>query len=95
MKSIEYILKDLVEKIKYELPIRSKEKSRYEYDRSKFISSHGDDEIDEKYSYDVDLETLRVMIYQLHFFNRIIHTNEDDIDIRSNKTVKEKLYEKP
>ena len=44
----------------------------------------------DKYHYWMDIETLRIMIYQLHFFNHIVFTDDDNKDIRNNKLIQEK-----
>ena len=87
-KIIEEILKDLVRKIKDEQPIKPKDKDDYLYDRPKFMTRYSSPY--DKYHYWMDIETLRVMIYQLHFFNHIVFTDDDNKDIRNNKLIQEK-----
>ena len=87
---INTILKDLVQSVKDEMD-ELKDKDFYLYDRSKFISRYGKDELNKKYSYDIDLETLKTMIFQIHLYNHIIHTDDENKDTRTNKIIEERL----
>ena len=86
---INTILKDLVQSVKDDMD-ELKDKDFYLYDRSKFISRYGKDELNKKYNYDIDLETLKTMIFQIHLYNHIIHTDDENKDTRTNKTIEEK-----
>tara|TARA_B100000315_G_C14215980_1_gene424264 strand:+ start:113 stop:376 length:264 start_codon:yes stop_codon:yes gene_type:complete len=81
--SIKQILLDLTDRIKEELPVDSTEKDRYNYDRVRFIGRHFNSE--DRYSYHSDIETLRTLIYQIHFFGHIVITDEDG----NNRIIKE------
>ena len=83
------ILKDLVQLVKDDKD-ELKDKDFYLYDRSKFISRYGKDELNKKYNYDIDLETLKTMIFQIHLYNHIIHTDDENKDTRTNKIIEEK-----
>ena len=86
---INTILKDLVQLLKDDKD-ELKDKDFYLYDRSKFISRYGKDELNKKYNYDIDLETLKTMIFQIHLYNHIIHTDDENKDTRTNKIIEEK-----
>jgi len=100
-KTIKEIMGDLVEHIQNERPILPTDKDNYYYDRPKWISQHGyfndTDDMSKKEQgengYLTCLETLRIMIYQVHFFNHILHTNEDGKDVYNNKLITEKTTE--
>ena len=102
-KSIKEIVSDLVKKIEDERPILPTEREKYNYDRGKWISQHGyfdtmemDDFSKDKKNdldYNICLETLRILIYQVHFFNHIIHTNDDGRDVYNNNLINEKTLE--
>ena len=77
---INTILKDLVQLVKDDKD-ELKDKDFYLYDRSKFISRYGKDELNKKYSYDIDLETLKTMIFQIHLYGSIIHTDDENEDL--------------
>ena len=87
---INTILKDLVQSVKDDMD-ELKDKDFYLYDRSKFISRYGKEELNKKYSYDIDLETLKTMIFQIHLYNHIIHTDDENKDTRTNKIIEERL----
>ena len=82
MKPIQKILSDLVKHIKNEQPIN---KDEYSYDRMDWVkkSLSKQDNL-----YDVGLENLRVLIYQLSLFNQHILTNQEGEEI--NKIITEK-----
>ena len=86
---INTILKDLVQLVKDDKD-ELKDKDFYLYDRSKFMSRYGKDELNKKYNYDIDLETLKTMIFQIHLYNHIIHTDDENKDTRTNKIIEEK-----
>ncbi len=90
MKKIRQILQDLVQLVKDDKD-ELKDKDFWSYDRSKFISRYGVDELDKKYSYDIDLETLKTMIFQIHIYGHIIHTDDKNKDTRTNKIIEERL----
>ena len=87
---INTILKDLVQSVKDDMD-ELKDKDFYLYDRSKFISRYGKDELNKKYSYDIDLETLKTLIFQIHLYGSIIHTDDKNKDTRTNKIIEERL----
>ena len=86
---INTILKDLVQLVKDDKD-ELKDKDFYLYDRSKFISRYGKGELNKKYNYDIDLETLKTMIFQIHLYNHIIHTDDKNKDTITNKIIEEK-----
>ena len=93
MKKVYEILVDLVNHIKDERPIKKSDKYRYNYDRGKWMSEFGvfdENDIEQKYEYSI--ETLRTLIYQIHFFGHVIHTNDDGKDIFNNKIIKERRF---
>ena len=86
MKPIQKILTDLVQHIKNEEPTDDyNEPIKYEYDRMDFVKKNLSKQDD---LYDIGLENLRVLIYQLSFFNRHIVTDENGEEI--NKIITEK-----
>ena len=87
---INTILKDLVQLVKDDKD-ELKDKDFYLYDRSKFISRYGKDELNKKYNYDIDLETLKTMIFQIHLYGHVIHTDDENKDTRTNKIIEERL----
>ena len=87
---INTILKDLVQLVKDDMD-ELKNKDFWSYDRSKFISRYGKDELNKKYSYDIDLETLKTLIFQIHLYGSIIHTDDKNKDTRINKIIEERL----
>ena len=93
MRKISQILKDLVEKIKLETPITGDDSWRYEYDRPKWITKHREPTRDRDI-YSQDLETLRVMLYQIHYYGHILHTDKSGRDINNHKLIEERKYEK-
>ena len=88
---INQILKDLVQLVRNDKD-ELKNKDFYLYDRSKFISRYGEDELNKKYSYGIDLETLKTMIFQIHLYNNIIHTDDKNKDTRTKNIIEEKTY---
>ena len=82
MKPIQKILTDLVKHIKNEEPIN---KDEYSYDRMDWVkkSLSKQDNL-----YDIGLENLRVLVYQLSLFNQHILTNQESEEI--NKIITEK-----
>jgi len=75
MKPIQKILSDLVQHIKNEEPTDDyNEPIKYEYDRMDFVKKNLSKKDD---LYDIGLENLRVMIYQLSLFNKHILTDEN------------------
>jgi hypothetical protein len=101
-KSIKEIVSDLVKHINDERPILPTDKEKYNYDRGKWISHHGyfdtmgmEDFKKKKKNndYTICLETLRILIYQIHFFNHIIHTNDEGRDVYNNNLINEKTLE--
>ena len=87
---INTILKDLVQLVKDDMD-ELKNKDFWSYDRSKFISRYGKDELNKKYNYDIDLETLKTMIFQIHLYGHVIHTDDENKDTRTNKIIEERL----
>ena len=87
---INTILKDLVQLVKDDMD-ELKDKDFWLYYRVKFISIYGVDELDKKYSYDIDLETLKTMIFQIHIYGHIIHTDDEIKDTRTNKIIEERI----
>ncbi len=94
MKKVIEIIRDLLNHIRSHQPYTTDDSWRYEYDRPKWITTHGRDGRKED-QYSQDLETLRVMIYQIHHYQHIIHTDESGRDINNNKLIEERKYEKP
>ena len=90
-KKINQILKDLVQLVRNDKD-ELKNKDFYLYDRSKFMSRYGEDELNKKYSYGIDLETLKTMIFQIHLYNHIIHTDNKNKDTRTKNIIEEKTY---
>ena len=91
-KKIIKILKDLFHLVKYDLDeLENMEKDYWHYDRPMFLRKNAGDKIDKKYSYDIDLETLKTMIFQIHLYNHIIHTDDENKDTRTNKIIEERL----
>ena len=91
-KSINQILKDLVENINFYLK-HSKElnKDQFKYDRYEFLKMdynriHNEDEDD---IYHTDIQTLTTQIFQMKD-GHIIISNDDGRDIRNNKLIWEK-----
>ena len=82
MKPIQKILSDLVKHIKNEQPIN---KDEYSYDRMDWVKKSLSKQDD---LYDIGLENLRVLIYQLSFFNRNILTDENGEEIKQILTEK-------
>ena len=77
-KKIIKILKDLFHLVKYDLDeLENMEKDYWHYDRPMFLRKNAGDKIDKKYSYDIDLETLKTMVFQIGLFSKIITTDED------------------
>ena len=92
-----------MKKIKEEGPILPTDKEKYLYDRPKWISTHGFidtmeiDGFSKEEKSDLDyhtcLETLRILIYQIHFFGHSIHTNDEGRDVYNNNLIKERNLE--
>ncbi len=91
-KSIEQIITDLVESLKYHQHNMKKVSSDYyNYDRGLFMKMYHD--LDkEKDVYVNDIESLSTLIIQIHQIGHIVHTNDDGKDIRTNKVIEEKKY---
>ena len=71
-KKIIKILKDLFHLVKYDLDeLENMEKDYWHYDRPMFLRKNAGDKIDKKYSYDIDLETLKTMVFQIGLFSKI------------------------
>ena len=86
MKPIQKILTDLVQLIKNEEPTDDyNEPIKYEYDRMDFVKNNLSKRDD---LYDIGLENLRVLVYQLSLFNQHILINQEGEEI--NKIITEK-----
>ena len=86
MKPIQKILTDLDKHIKNEEPTDDyNEPNKYEYDRMDFVKNNLSKRDD---LYDIGLENLRVLVYQLSLFNQHILTNQESEEI--NKIITEK-----
>ena len=86
MNEIQKILSDLVKHIKNEEPTDDySEPIKYEYDRMDFVKKNLSKRDD---LYDIGLENLRVLVYQLSLFNQHILTNQEGEEI--NKIITEK-----
>jgi|TARA_B100000959_G_scaffold20331_1_gene19624 hypothetical protein len=86
MKQIQKILSDLDKHIKNEEPTDDyNEPNKYNYNRMDFVKNNLSKRDD---LYDIGLENLRVLIYQLSFFNKHILTDENVEEI--NKIITEK-----
>ena len=86
MKPIQKILTDLVKHIKNEEPTDDySEPNKYNYNRIEWVKINKSKRDD---LYEVGLENLRVLIYQLSFFNKHILTDENVEEI--NKIITEK-----
>ena len=86
MNEIQKILSDLVKHIKNEEPTDDySEPNKYEYDRMDFVKKNLSKQDD---LYDIGLENLRVLVYQLSLFNQHILTNQEGEEI--NKIITEK-----
>ncbi len=86
MKQIQKILSDLDKHIKNEEPTDDyNEPNIYNYNRMDFVKNNLSKRDD---LYDIGLENLRVLIYQLSFFNKHILTDENVEEI--NKIITEK-----
>ena len=85
-KIIEEILKDLHRHIEKEQPTDDYDSPRkYHYDRMNWVKNN----LSKRDNlYDIGLENLRVLIYQLSFFNKHILTDENVEEI--NKIITEK-----
>ena len=75
MKPIQKILTDLVKHIENEEPIH---KHEYSYDRMDWVKKNLSKQDD---LYDIGLENLRVLVYQLSLFNQHILTDENGKEI--------------
>ncbi len=86
---IKNILKDLIKNLDYHLEtLNDTDRDYYHYDRSEFLKfNYG---LDEPNTYDIDIESLSTHIIQMKLFGHIIYTEDDEIDIRKNKIIKEK-----
>jgi hypothetical protein len=78
MKPIQKILTDLVQHIKNEEPIKPIHKHQYSYDRMDWVKNNLSKQDD---LYDIGLENLRVLVYQLSLFNQHILTNQESKEI--------------
>jgi hypothetical protein len=91
-KSVNQILKDLVENLKFGLENRDKiSKDHYKYDRFEFLKMDYNliDDEDEEDIYDTDIQTLTTLIFQIKD-GHIIISNDQGRDIRNNKLIWEK-----
>jgi len=88
MMTKKQIFRDLNENLKdHTQMIKNVGKRYYEYDRSEFIKSLKGNDVREKY--DTDIETLSTNIIQMILFNRIIYTDENNVDTRTKELIKE------
>ena len=79
MKPIQKILSDLVQHIKNEEPTDDyNEPNKYLYDRMDWVKNNLSKQDD---LYDIGLENLRVLVYQLSLFNQHILTDENGKEI--------------
>ena len=80
MKPIQKILTDLVKHIKNEEPTDDySEPNKYNYNRIEWVKINKSKRDD---LYEVGLENLRVLVYQLSLFNQHILTNEEGEEIK-------------
>ena len=86
MKQIQKILSDLDKHIKNEEPTDDyNEPNKYHYDRMNWVKNNLSKRDD---LYQISLENLRVLVYQLSLFNKHILTDENIEEI--NKIITEK-----
>ena len=79
MKPIQKILTDLVQHIENEEPTDDySEPNKYNYNRMDFVKNNLSKRDD---LYDIGLENLRVLVYQLSLFNQHILTNQESKEI--------------
>ena len=79
MNEIQKILTDLVKHIKNEEPTDDySEPNKYHYDRMDWVKNNLSKQDD---LYDIGLENLRVLVYQLSLFNQHILTDENGKEI--------------
>ena len=79
MKPIQKILTDLVQHIENEEPTDDyNEPNKYLYDRMDWVKNNLSKQDD---LYDIGLENLRVLVYQLSLFNKHILTDENGKEI--------------
>ena len=84
-RSVNRVLLDVIKHIKDEG--KETNKQRFNYDRMKWMRQNISDE--ERDHYEFGLENIRVLIYQLHFFNRNILIDDNGREIINNKLIKE------
>ena len=91
-KSIKEIITDLVEALKFHKEnMEQVSDDYYEYNRQRFVSRYYDRDRDLDLNYSTDLESLATQIIQIHKYNRIIITDGEGRDIRTNQIIDERL----
>ena len=71
------IIQDVLDNLKgFEQDIKDLGKEYYEYDRYDFLKSPFFDDEEEEHQYDVDIQTITVLLIQLYLFNTIQMTKE-------------------
>ncbi len=85
------IMKDLIESLGFHKQnMKQVSDDYYLYDRNKFVRKYYDRDRDIDTNYSTDIESLSSYIVQLHKYGRIIITDDDDKDIRTNQIIEEK-----
>ena len=85
------IIKDLVDSLRFHKKnMKQVSDHYYLYDRTKFVSRYYDRDRDIDTNYSTDIESLSSFIVQIHKYGRIIMTDDEDRDIRTNQVIEEK-----
>ena len=85
------IMKDLIDSLGFHKQnMKQVSDDYYLYDRNKFVRKYYDRDRDIDTNYSTDIESLSSYIVQLHKYGRIIITDDDDKDIRTNQIIEEK-----
>ena len=85
------IIKDLVDSLRFHKKnMKQVSKNYYLYDRQKFVSRYYDRDRDIDTNYSTDIESLSSFIVQIHKYGRIVMTDDEDRDIRTNQVIEEK-----
>ena len=89
--SIMKIIKDLVDSLRFHKKnMKQVSDDYYLYDRQKWVSRYYDRDRNIDTNYSTDIESLSSYIVQIHKYGRIIMTDDEDRDIRTNQVIEEK-----
>ena len=85
------IMKDLIESLGFHKKnMKQVSDDYYLYDRNRFVSKYYDRDRNIDTNYSTDIESLSSYIVQIHKYGRIIMTDDEDRDIRTNQVIEEK-----